>query len=269
VVALVLLSAGTTAALTHITALRAEWPEEADTYFLPSTHMLRLLSLGHPEVASDLVAARTNVYFGAQLTTRGAQRWLSKYTNTAIDLDPYFKRLYVPYAAMLIYSGQKITTDTLLEASGILERGIVVYPSDWEMYFHLGFNLLYELPQAAGSDDPRIPAWRERGVEALRRAALFEEGPPNWLPNLVARLLTKQGSDEIAIRHLEQAYAIATEEGRHQIRAKLANLNALTRAARMEQDRNKFRELWTSRYPYAPPAFSTITGTRRSRAVSF
>lgn len=263
---LVLVSAGTFQALERATALRATWPPEADTFYLPTASTLRLLSLGHTEAAADLLAARTNVYFGTQLATRGAQRWLSQYVHTAVDLDPRFRRMYSVGPAMLIYNGQEIRTEMVEQAAALLQRGIEMFPLDWELHFQLGFNLLFELPKLAGEDDPRTAKWRQQGVEALRQAALIEGGPA-WLPSLVARMLTKQGSDEMALRHLEQAYAVASEEGRRHIRAKMVQLRALQRADQLDEERRRFEEMVQGRYPYAPDAFSVIAGPRQERAV--
>jgi len=268
-VALLLVIAGwvTQFALQGTTALRASWPVEADLYYLPSPNTLRLASLGHRELAADLVAARGNVYFGTQITNKGLQRHLSKYINTVVDLDPYFHRVYLAGGAMVVYDGRTINADAVLMATAILERGTKVFPFDWQMAFQYGFNLLFELPTLVGKDDPRLAGWRQRGVEALQKAALFE-GTPSWLPNLVARMLTKRGSDELAIKHLEQAYTVATsEEARHQIRSKLATLKATHLSVQFEEDRRRFDDMVKTRYPYAPDAFSVIMGPRHGRAV--
>lgn len=260
------LAAGTSASLRRASAARATWPAEADTFYLPSSRTLRLLSLGHHELAADLVAAKTNIYFGTQILSRGPQRWLPSYVNTAADLDPHFHRLYLSGSAMMVYNGKDVTKEMILAANELLERGIKMFPMDWEMLFQLGFNSLYELPKLA-KDDKRVPHWRQRGVEALQKAALFED-VPYWLPGLVARVLTKSGSDEMAIRHLEQAYAVAaTEEARAQIRFKLQALRGKQFSQRLEEERRRFQEMLDARYPYAPDAFSMAAGPRRDRAV--
>jgi hypothetical protein len=56
--------------------LRAGWPPEADLMYLPPASTLRWLALGHTELAADLVAARTNVYYGTQIASKAPQRWL-------------------------------------------------------------------------------------------------------------------------------------------------------------------------------------------------
>jgi hypothetical protein len=242
--------------------LRDSWPPEADTFYLPPSSALRVASLGHRELVADLIHVRANVYFGTQLHARVPTKWLAKYLHTAIDLDPKLDRLYLAGAAMLVYNGQKITPDAVLSANEVLERGRKAFPFDWEFPFQLGFNYLFELPQDAGEDDPRVPAWRQRGVELLRQAALFEE-VPYYVPSLVARMLTKSGADDLAIRHLEQAYAVATNaEARAQIKGKLQNLRRQRLSDELEEHFRAFETMVADRLPGSPEAFALVVGPR-------
>lgn len=248
--------------LARANRLRATWPPEADTFYLPPSSALRVASLGHNELVADLIHARANVYFGTQMHARVPTKWLAKYLNAAIDLDPKMQRLYLSGAAMLIYNGQRITPDTVLAAIDVLERGRKAYPFDWEFPFQIGFNYLFELPQDAGEDDPRVPGWRQRGVDRLRQAALYQD-VPYYIPSLVARMLTRQGADDLAIRHLEQAYAVATNpEVRTQIRGKLLSLHAQRASAQLEEGLESYRHMIEQRFPYAPEAFSIVAGQR-------
>lgn len=248
--------------LARANRLRAGWPPEADTFYLPPSSALKVASLGHTELAADLIHARANVYFGTQMHARVPTKWLANYLHVAIDLDPKFQRLYLAGAAMLIYNGQRITPDMVLAAIEVLERGRKAFPFEWEYPFQIGFNYLFELPQDAGEDDPRVPGWRQKGVDSLREAALYQ-GVPYYIPNLVARMLTKQGADDLAVRHLEQAYAVATNpEARTQIRNKLVALHAQRSSAELEEGLNAFKRMIEERFPYAPEAFSVITGPR-------
>jgi hypothetical protein len=263
-IGLLLLGLSTVALLcqARANAMQESWPPEADTFYLPPSKIVKLASLGHSELAADLIHSRANVYFGTQLHARLPTKWLAHYLREAIDLDPQFRRLYLAGAAMLVYNGQHIVPDMVLAANAILERGRQAFPFDWEIPFLLGFNLLYELPSDAGRDDPRIPGWRQQGVEVLRQAALFE-GVPYFIPNLVARMLTKQGSQDLAVRHLEQAYAVATsEEARTQIRFKLTQLRGRDVAEDLAERQREFQSLVESRYPDFPEAFSLILGPR-------
>lgn len=243
-------------------ALRATWPREVDTLYLPPASVLAAASLGHREMAADLVAARANVYFGSQVASRGEHRWLARYLETAADLDPHFHRLYQRGAAMLVYTGRDFTVEALLAAIHLLERGRHAFPDDWELPFQLGFNLLFELPRLVGEDDPRVADWRQQGVEALRQATLLDGVPP-WLPNLAARMLTKQGSQELAVRHLEQIFASTNNaETRAEILHKLRDLRGRQLALELTEGAAALEKLVAERYPYAPEAFSLLLGPR-------
>ncbi|HET6147624.1 MAG TPA: hypothetical protein VFH68_08830 [Polyangia bacterium] len=257
-----LVLAATRATLLGTLARRATWPAEDDTLALPTATAVRVASLGHTELAADLIAARANVYFGAQIAARGDHRWLERYLTAALDLDPQFHGLYRRGATMLVYTGKEFSIDALLAADRILARGVRAFPSDWEIWFQQGFNLLFELPPLAGEDDPRVPGWRERGVESLRQATLLDGAPP-WLPNLAAQMLTRQGGDALALRHLEHTYAVTSDPAtREQIRRKLEALHGPALAAELAREAADLRRLVEQRYPYAPEAYSLVAGPR-------
>jgi hypothetical protein len=242
--------------------LRGSWPPEADTFYLPPSSALRVASLGHTELVADLIHARANVYFGTQLHAGVPTKWLAQYLDSAIDMDPKFERLYLSGASMLIYNGQRIRPEMVLAAIHILERGYKAFPFNWEFPFQIGFNYLFELPQDAGEDDPRVAGWRQQGVEMLRKAALYE-GVPYYVPNLVARMLTRNGADDLAIRHLERAYAVATNpQAREQIRSKLMALQGRQFSTQLEDHLRSFNAMIAERFPEAPEAFSLVTGPR-------
>lgn len=248
-------------------ALRASWPREVESLVLPPASVLRVLSLGHAETAADLIAARANVYFGAQLANQAEQRSLERALNLAVDMDPQFHRLYLRGAAMLVYNGGAINVEALLAANRLLERGWRTFPGDWELPFQMGFNLLFELPKLVGEDDPRVADWRQSGVEALRQATLLDGAPP-WLPLLAARMLTKEGGEQLAIRHLERSYAITNNPTtRAEIARKLAELHGRHRADELRAGAAALEKLVAEGYPYAPEAFSVILGPRKKPGV--
>jgi len=250
-------------ALREALAQQASWPRDADRSYLPRSTVLRRLALGHHEMAADLVAARANVYFGSQIASRGEPRWLEQALDTAIELDPQFHRLYLRAATMLVYTGQPFTVPALLSANRFLERGGLAFPDDWELPFQRGFNLLFELPRLAGEDDPRVAEWRQRGVDALRQAARLDGAPP-WLASLAARMLTRQGGEELAIHHLEETFAqTSNEETRVEIARRLGELRGHGRAAALQEFAAQLAREIDARFPYAPESFSIIVGPRQ------
>ena len=248
--------------LARASQLRGQWPPEADTFYLPPSSSLRVASLRHTELLADLIHARANVYFGTQLHARVPTKWLADYLNRAVDMDPQFERLYLAGAAMLIYNGQRITPEMVLASIELLERGRQEFPFNWELPFQMGFDYLFELPQDAGEDDPRVPGWRQRGVELLRQAALYE-GVPYYVPTLAARMLTRTGGDQLAIRHLEQAYAVSTNpEARAQIKNRLTALRGRRASEELEESLHAFEKLIADRVTGSPEAFAIVVGPR-------
>jgi len=247
-------------------ALRQSWPEEIDRLYIPSAQTLSFLSLGHNELMADLVAARTNVYFGDQIASKGAQKWLSFYLNTVADLDPHFSPIYHRGAVMLFYNGATPTLERIQAANALLARGLEIYPDDWELWFQLGFNQAFELKGVA-PDHPDLEMWQREGTEALRMSTYFDGVPPH-VPTLVATMLTKQGERELALEHLRRTFAVTSDpEAREQIRRKIISLAGQSNNAELESDLRTLLRQSYERYPYAPEAFSIIAGTRRSPAV--
>ena len=240
--------------------------ERPDDMYLPRAEVLRWLGLGHHEMLADLVAARANVFFGGGLASQSGTRELERALGTALELDPQFHHLYLRAAAMLVYTGGTMTVEAFLAANRLLARGAETFPGDWELPFQRGFNLFYELPKLSGEDDPRAADWRQQGIEALRQATLLD-GVPSWLPNLVARMLTREGGEELAIRHLERAYALTSSpDTRAEIARRLSELRGRGRASAVEEAAKALDRDVAARYPYAPEAFSIIAGERRFAA---
>jgi hypothetical protein len=265
--AIVAVFGGARYSLRSALALRSTWPAGADAVLLPPVPALRIASLGHREMAADLVAACANVYFGSQIISHGDQISLARMLNAAIDLDPRFHRLYMRGAAMLVYNGRAITVDALLAANALLARGSREFPDDWELPFQVGFNLLFELPRLVGETDPRVFDWRQQGVEALRQATLLEGVPP-WLPNLAARMLTRQGGEELAIHHLERTFEVTNNPAtRTEIARKLAQLRGRRLADDLAAGAAALQKAIADGYPYAPEAFSLILGPRAAPGI--
>ena len=180
------LVAVTRATLHHALALRASWPAEADTLYLPASTALRVASLGHTELAADLVAARTNVYFGTQIAAHGEQplaRALPQH-RASISIRT-FHRLYKRGATMLVYNGKDYLASTRCwPPTGSSSAARARSPATGRSGSSSGFNLLFELPSWPATTIARVPGVapaRRRGAapgDAARRRA--PAGCPTW-----------------------------------------------------------------------------------------
>lgn len=236
---------------------RASLPPEQDLLYLPRADVLRAGSLGHTELLADLVWVRTVIYAGEEIGHHGRMRWLDRYLDTIVALDPAFKRPYKWAGVVTMYNGRVITNEMVRASNHYLELGEKLFPEDWEFPFMLGCNYWNELH----TENPeQRTEWRRIGAEHIRHAALLQ-GAPSWLPMVAASFLTREGQNDLAIRHLEEVYA-STEDPkiREQVRNKLVQLQAVSQAEHIEQARKAIDEGRLKWAPYAPADFYILVG---------
>jgi len=214
------------------------------------------MSLGYTELFADLIWVRQVLYFGEQLTGKGDFRHVDMYLRTAIALDPHFRRLYVWAGVAYTASGLPVTNAAVRMSNEILEMGLRRFPDDWELNFTLGVNYIHELKT---SDENLKRAWKMKGAEHIRRAAMSGKGPA-WLPVLVATLLTKGGETQAAIRHLEEILLTTEDEKvREHVRNKLKQLHAEA-VPTLEKEREEFMRLWRTHMQYVPQDLFVLLG---------
>jgi hypothetical protein len=240
----------------NVSRQRDRFPAERDLLYLPQPAALRVASLGHTELAADLVWIRQVLYFADQFLAHGTLDWLDRYLKTIVALDPSFRRAYVWAGIVLIYNQGPVNNAMVRQSNDFLELGLRRFPDDWELHFMLGANYLHELK----TSDAKLKAeWKRRGAEHMRRAALTGKGPP-WLPVLVATVLTHGGEKEAAIRHLEEILFTTEDENmRTHVRNKLKQLEVQA-LGEMERSREEFTRRWHAEMPYAPSDLFVILG---------
>ncbi len=236
---------------------RNAWPPDLDVLYLPRPSVLRALSLGHVELAADLVFLRGVVYFGGQVARHGRLDWLDRYLQTIVELDPRWKLPYRWAGVATMYNGQPITDERVLASSHFLELGAKQFPRDWELAFMLGCNYLFELHP---SDEAVAAAYRAQGASWIRHAAAVGGGPA-WIPLLAATILRKEGQEQAAIHHLEEIYlTTADDKTRQEVRNRLIALQTTMDFARVDDDRRAFDGAWKATMPYAPADLFVIVG---------
>ncbi len=246
---------------------RAKFSSDEDILYLPRASALRALSLGHRELAADLVFIRGLIYFGSEMARSKATgektehyKWLENYLETIVALDPLWKTPYRWAGVATMYDGRAITNPSVKRSNHFLEMGVQRFPSDWELPFMLGCNYLFELHT---EDAAERATWRRQGAEWIRHAALVGGGPP-WVPLLAATIMREEGQDEAAVRHLEEVYiSTSDEKTRIEVRNRLLSLKSKVDVERAEHQRKEFEDAWHKTLPYAPADLFVITGARR------
>lgn len=119
--------------------------------------------------------------------------WGFKMLDAITKLAPRF---------LMPYEAGGITLAVLIEdyegATVIFERGIEIYPNDWNLAYRAAYHFLFDK-----QDLPRAAA-------LLVRAG--ENGAPEWVKSLAARLYEKSGQLELGVSALEAYKATLSEE---------------------------------------------------------
>jgi hypothetical protein len=171
-------------------------------YMLPDAQALRLIALGHSEVAADLVWIRALSYFAVHFGLDRDYRWLESYIETIIALDPNFRMIYQWAGVVTMYGGQRIDNAAVEASNRFLLAGHERYPDEWIYPFMLGCNYRFELRPET---EEQAAEWRIQGAQYLRRAAALPEAP-SWLSSTASAILGRYGEYEEAIRIDAEAF---------------------------------------------------------------
>jgi hypothetical protein len=147
-----------------------------EVLYLPSGKAIKKLSLGYSDLLADIYWTRAVQYFGAQHIGGAAHyELLAPLLDITTDLDP---NLIVAYDTGSIFLSQKRPDGAGQpdKAAALVEKGIRANPSNWRLYFTLGFIHFTDRhdPKAAqlafqrGSEVPGALPWMK--VMAARMA---------------------------------------------------------------------------------------------------
>ena len=146
---------------------------------VPPFEVSELLSLDHRGFLADLYLIQVNVHSGSMmwkpLKIRFDNEWAYGMVDLITDLDPQYRIAYLLAGMGLIHS-----FDDVNRAKPILEKGMKVFPDDWELPFWIGYShyaYLWDYETAGkylwiASQKPDSPKY----FMAMMTAALSEVG---------------------------------------------------------------------------------------------
>lgn len=164
---LIPISAGAILLAACLINLKTKKPEvilsKQDTALNINTKFLSILSGGHKRLITDLLWIQTLMESDTEhYQKRDLNSWLFLRFNTISILDPQF---YQNYA----YGGQflSIVKDDLEGATVIYEKGLKLFPDDYDLNFQAGFMNYYEIGDYKKGyeflskvvDNPRAPSF--------------------------------------------------------------------------------------------------------------
>jgi tetratricopeptide (TPR) repeat protein len=136
--------------------------------------------------------------------------WVYAMLDRVTDLAPQFRLPYVVGGSLL-----SILVNDVEGARKIFEKGLVVYPNDWLINYRAAYHYMYELKNY------------KRAGELYEKAA--KNGAPPWVSSLAARMYTKAGQNEIALRVLTETLEADPEsEAAPLLRRRIDELKAQT-----------------------------------------
>ncbi len=226
--------------------------------YVPRPALFRAVSLGHHELVADLLWMKSVVYFGEMFMhpTREGARQLERYLDTLLAIDPWFQSVYRWAGTMFIYRTGRVTRGDVLRANRFLEQGTKLFPRDWELWFILGTNLLFEIHPV---NEVEQRHFRRLGANAIARAADLPAAP-DFAATLAATLFQKEGELLAAIQLLERSIAITPEAKRPALYGKLTQLRSAEAALRVERETNALERAWRSSFPYLPVELFSLIG---------
>lgn len=119
--------------------------------------------------------------------------WSFKMLDVITKLAPRFKMPYVAGGITLA-----VLTEDYVGATTIFERGLAIYPNDWNLAYRAAFHYQFDL------DD------KVRAAQLLEVAAA--NGAPSWVSSLAAKLYTQTGQLMLGISALENYRRSITNE---------------------------------------------------------
>lgn len=240
---------------------RADWPPREEILLLPQKDALKLMALGYREFVADLVWLRAIAYFGEHLQTDRKYRWLDRYLETIIHLDPRFKGVYRYAGAITMYNLRIITKEAVRASIHYLEKGYRQFPKEWEFPFMICSNYLFEMPRFA-RDAAEKQRFQEIGAEYCREASVLP-GALHYLPAMTGGVLSRLGKRQLAERHFRELI-LRTEDPklRQQLEKRYAALVSEQAAKRLERDAAAFFESHRRSYPYLSPDLFFLLGPR-------
>lgn len=239
--------------------IRSGWPVVEEFKVIPPPSAARVVyaPIGR-QLAADITWARALVYYGSSVIGESDFRYLTKFIDNIIALDPKFKRVYDWAGNAVAWKAERATKEEFQVSVAYLERAILEFPDEWKFYETLALRYALDLV-------PRTEAQREldmkRAAELLERAARIPEARIE-LATMAANLRTKVGDRDRALTEL-QGMILATDNKQAQeklLKRYRALLDDPEAADELDAFREAFDRQWKATLPYAPADYFVLLG---------
>ena len=250
-------------------AAQREWPEAEAYVWLPPPDVAPALAagLGGRELWADISWMRALVYYGSGRVSQGEFRYLDKFIDNIIALDPKFHRVYEWAGYAVTYKESTATQEEFRTSVKYLEKGIEAFPDDGELYWQLGQR--YWLDLKTDSPEERRE-FLEKGADYLETAMRKPNAKAVWATQ-AAEIRSKLGQREHAIRQLREVILTTdNKKAREKMLGKLAYLaDSVDVANELERAADEFERRWKDTLPYAAATMFVLLGEPPSPTIEF
>lgn len=163
---------------------RTETPAE-EVLYLQSPRAVKYMSLGYTGLAACIYWTRSVQYFGDKSAEKSKHfELLLPLLDLTVSLDPHLVNAYL-FGGMFLAQEPPYGAGMPDAAVDFLERGIKDNPSDWRIYYHLGFTHYMERHDYKAAAD------------AFTRGNKVINSPP-WMNGMPALMLQRTGDIQTA-----------------------------------------------------------------------
>lgn len=250
---------------------RAEWPPADEYVILPPAEIAPLLHAGYNELAADITWARLLVYYGSARIGESDLRYLERFIDNVLALDPRFKRPYLWAAYATTFKGGRkvekggeefvVATQGEFEISTrYLRRGIEEFPEAYDLYRALAMRLWWDL-EPESEQEKRLN--REEAAALMERAVRLPTAPPD-AATFAATLWSELGELEHARRTLrEMLLTTDNDKARAKMIAGFQNMIGEDRELEvLERASESFERQHAETLPLAPADLFVLLGPR-------
>jgi tetratricopeptide (TPR) repeat protein len=246
---------------------RARWPRSEDLVLLPPPELAPIVYLGYREAAADVTWSRALVYYGSTKAEGSDYRYLEKFVDNVIALDPRFKRVYRWAAYAVTFKEDVAKPEEFRKSLEYLEKGMAEFPDDYELFWIAGMRYYLDLRT---DDDAERQRNKEHGAELIERAMRKPNAPPD-LATLAATFRTRIGQKERAIRELREMILVTdNEKAQEKMVDRLRTLMAEGDAALVDEmlrAKVDFEARWQADMPWVPRTLYLILGPTPPAAI--
>jgi len=217
------------AAAVSMQIVRDRWyprdtPEREQILYVTSGAALQRIALSFDAVLADVYWIRAIQHYGGdRLSGPRAQtkyRLLFPLLDLTTSLDPFFTVAY-RFGAIFLSESPPSGPGRPDLAERLLRKGIAAEPTKWQYYYDTAFVYYWQV-----RDYRKAAEWFQRAAE--------QPGAPNWIPPLVASMLTAANDRRAARFFWQQMLQSDQEWMRRNAERRILQLDALDTADQLE-----------------------------------